>query len=180
MRILVQSTTYVTSKLRVKSAGKDRNRPPIGVIGGVVDELVIECQRQHLVDGIGVIGLNNLFGAIIKSAVTNQDAESAGSDKFAVVCGKCVDRSSNSDGIIRPSPGLAPDRDAPGQAGVDVGESHDLILTVVPAPAPEYPDLASYRLLNVEHIAIFDPSLPRQRDVGIIRRRDRLGESLGI
>src|SRR6516164_5355509 len=49
-------------KLPVNPPGKNIRRPAVGVVGGIVDELVVRGQSRRGSERIAVIGLDDLFG----------------------------------------------------------------------------------------------------------------------
>src|SRR5205823_9103476 len=48
------------------------------------------------------------------------------------------------------------------QALVDVAECDDLVLAVVPAPAPEHADVVAHRLLDIDVVAVLGALAPGQ------------------
>src|SRR5215475_11002842 len=112
----------------MQTAREDRNRSAVGVISGVCNKLVVECQCSPVIELIGVIGLEDLLGAVVEPAIADQKAGAAGGEEIAVRSGKPVDGAANADRVVRPAPIAALDREAAGQAAVDVGEGQDFIL----------------------------------------------------
>src|ERR1700693_4146201 len=68
------------SEFGVKPAGKNMDRSPVGVIRGVGDELVIECDARPRVEAVGVISLDDLLRPIIERAVADQYSQPAGGE----------------------------------------------------------------------------------------------------
>src|SRR5215210_3562571 len=66
------------SELRVKPTGENRNWPAIGIVSGVIDELIVEGQCRPFAEAIRIIGLNDLLSPIIELAVANQNTEATG------------------------------------------------------------------------------------------------------
>src|ERR1700742_2469577 len=76
----------------------------VGVIGGICDELIVRSDRKTLGHRISVIGFQDLFGAVIELAVTDQEAEAAGGEEISVRRRKAVGRAADTDRVIRPTP----------------------------------------------------------------------------
>ena len=57
----------------MKSARKDRYGATIGIVSGIVDELVVEGERRPLVEAIGVIGFEDLLSPVIELAVASEE-----------------------------------------------------------------------------------------------------------
>jgi hypothetical protein len=89
--------------------------------------LIIERERKPFGQADCVIGLDNSLGAVIEPAVANQNTEPSRGDVIAVIFREGVDDASNAKRIIRPSPSLSLDRDAAGEAAVNVAEGRNLI-----------------------------------------------------
>src|ERR1700681_4682370 len=98
-----------SSKLSVRPCREYRDRSPVGVVGGIGDELVVEGQRAPFVEVIGIIGLEYFLFAVVQLAITDQQADATRSEEVTMRAGETVDRSSNSDCVIRPPPGAALD-----------------------------------------------------------------------
>src|ERR1700730_16896665 len=96
-------------KLRMSARREDRNRPAVGVVGGIGDELIIESQRTPLVDLICIKCLENFLFAVVQLTISDQQANTAGREEVAMRAGETVDHSSNSDCVIRPPPVTALD-----------------------------------------------------------------------
>src|ERR1700730_13671002 len=96
-------------KLSMSARREDRNRPAVGVVGGIGDELIIESQRTPLVDLICIECLENFLFAVVQLAITDQQTDATGCEEVAVGVGKTVDDASKTDGVIRSTPGAALD-----------------------------------------------------------------------
>src|ERR1700722_481694 len=93
------------SKLRVSPQGEDRCRPPVAVIPGIRDELVVEGQMRIGGNGERVIGLEDLLRARIrKLAVADQDAEAAGVQVAFPLGGNSVEDRGQADRISGAAP----------------------------------------------------------------------------
>src|SRR5579871_369544 len=125
----------------VQPAREDRDRPAIGVVGGVVDELIIGGEGHALADRIGVIGFENLLRTIVQLAITDQQAEAAGGEEVAMRLRQSVDRTADANGVVASSPIAALDGKPAGQAAIDVSERQDLVLAIIPARAREQADV---------------------------------------
>src|SRR5262249_45985463 len=68
----------LTSNPRMHTAGENRDRPAIGIVGRVEDELIIGRQREPFVDAVGIVGLQDLLLAVVELAIANQYSEPAG------------------------------------------------------------------------------------------------------
>src|SRR4029077_10221366 len=77
------------------------------------------------------------------------DAQAAGVEKRLVHAGDVVDHAGDANGVVRPAPVLAVDRDAAGDRPVDVGEVPRLDIAVGPAGAGEHRDRVRDLLLQV-------------------------------
>jgi hypothetical protein len=62
------------SKLRVHTPREYRDWATISVIGGIRHELIIECKYYTLAYIEGIKGFDNSFGAIVDTAVADQNA----------------------------------------------------------------------------------------------------------
>src|SRR6516225_9244792 len=101
-------------ELAVQPAREDRDRPAIGVVGGVADKLIVGGEGDALHDRIGVVGFKNLLGTIIELAVADQQAEAAGGEEVAMRLRQSVDRAADADGVVRSSPIAALDGQSAG------------------------------------------------------------------
>ena len=62
----------------MQSSGKDRNRSPVGIVSGVVDELIVERERYPFVEAVGIIDFEDLLGAIVELSIADQYPQAAG------------------------------------------------------------------------------------------------------
>src|SRR5258708_29096783 len=81
-----------------------------------------------------------------------------------------INRAANADQVVGSAPSLALDGGAEREAGVDIGERHDLGLAVIPAPAAEQADFVVQGLFEVDDVAIFDTAPAGLRDIEVERR----------
>src|SRR5262249_46247727 len=140
-------------------------------------ELVIEGQDHAADDVEGVVGLEDPLWAIVEPAVADQDAEAADREIVAVILREAVDGAADPEPVVRASPGPAFDRGAEREAPIDIGESRDLALAVVPAPAPEQAEVVGDGLLEVHVIAVLGAAGPRENDrIGGIEIRVEQGQ----
>src|ERR1700738_3067947 len=100
------------SELAVQTAGEDRDRSPIGVIGRICDELIIGGEREVLVNRISVVGLKDSFGAVVALAVADQETEAACGQEIAVRAGEAVNGPADADCVAWAPPIAALDRQA--------------------------------------------------------------------
>ena len=133
----------------MKAGGKHRNRPPVGVVGRVRNELIIKRNGRLLGDPYGIVGLENLLIGVVQPPVADQQSDASGSEEILVNSRKSVDGSRHADGIIWPLPGGPFQHQAAGNALIDVGERQDFIFAVVPAYAGECAEILAERLLCV-------------------------------
>src|SRR6478735_12745152 len=108
-------------ELCVQAAREDRDRPAVGVIGRVCDQLIVRGQRDVLVHRIGIVGLKDALLAVVESAVADENTEAAGGQEVAIILRDGIDRAADADDVVRPAPFRALDRQSAGQAAVDVG-----------------------------------------------------------
>src|SRR6516162_69064 len=54
---------------------KDRNRTPIRIVSGIVDELIVEGERRPFVEAVGIVGFEDPLGAIVELAIADQYAQ---------------------------------------------------------------------------------------------------------
>src|SRR3954467_6673839 len=70
--IALRKQSQPRSKIAVQSPREDRDRTAVGVVGGVVDELVVGGEGQVFIDGVGIVGLDDGLAAIVQRAVADQ------------------------------------------------------------------------------------------------------------
>jgi len=153
----------------VQAAREDRDRPAVGVIGGICDQLIISGESEGLVERKGVIGFQNALRLVVEPAVADQRSKAAGGEEIVVVLRNRVDGTADADHVVGPAPFGALDRGAKREAGVDIRERHDLVLAVVPAPATEKPDVTGQSLFEIERITVFDAAPARLRNIEVER-----------
>ncbi len=95
------------SELHMESGRIDRDRPTVGVIAGVGDQLIVERQRRPFVEADGVIGFHHFLRAIVELSVPDQDAHAAGGEVSACLGREAFDHAGQSDPVVGPSPGRA-------------------------------------------------------------------------
>jgi hypothetical protein len=91
-------------KFDVSTTRKNGNRPTVGVIGGIGNQLVIESQCRRLVDALGIVRFEYFLCPVINPAIADQEAKSASGQKVAMSCSEAVDSSSEADRIGFTSP----------------------------------------------------------------------------
>src|SRR6266705_287391 len=92
-------------KFGVQPRGQDRDRPAVGVVGGVSDELIVEREIEIFANVVGIIGLEDLFLTVVEPSVADNDAEPAGGDEVAVRFRQGVDGATDADAVAWPIPG---------------------------------------------------------------------------
>ena len=55
----------------MQSSRKDRNRPPIGIVSRIGDELIIDGERRPFVEAVSIIDFEDLLRAIIELAIAD-------------------------------------------------------------------------------------------------------------
>ena len=89
----------------MQAGSKDIRRSAVGVVTGIVDELIIEGEPGRGSQRVAVIGLENLLGAVVgQLPVANQDAEPAGVEERDMRVADAVDDAGDADRVVRPSP----------------------------------------------------------------------------
>src|ERR1700758_5038818 len=94
------------SKLRVQAPRKDRNRSPVGIVSGIVDELIVEGQRRPLVEAVGVVGFEDLLGGIVELAIPDQNPHASGSEVGAGYGRETFDHPCYADLVVRSAPSI--------------------------------------------------------------------------
>src|ERR1700687_4918564 len=87
-------------ELAMQPAREDRDRSPIGVIGGVYEQLIVGGEGEILVQRIGVVGLENLLGSVVKLTIADQQAKAAGGEEGAMSRGNPIDGRARTDGVL--------------------------------------------------------------------------------
>src|SRR5208283_5629590 len=81
-----------SSECGVKPPGKDINRPAVGVVAGVDDELIVEGDFRRGGQSVAVIGFDDLLGTGMREhSVTDEDAEASRIEKRLVFGGNSID-----------------------------------------------------------------------------------------
>jgi hypothetical protein len=97
--------TWSVSKLGVKPRGKNVDRPAVGVIGGIGDELVIEGKARPLVKAVGVIHLKDLLGLVIERTVADQYSEPSRGEVGARLGREAIKYAGHADFVVGAAPG---------------------------------------------------------------------------
>jgi len=116
--VFVHCTIFAaTSKLRMQPDRNDRHWPAVTVVGGVVDELIVERdvpQRRH---GVAIIGLDDLFEARVRQdAVADNDPQAAGVEIGLMRAAYAVDGAGNPENVSSGRPHGFPDWEIPAAA----------------------------------------------------------------
>src|SRR5262249_17776733 len=107
----------------MEASGERIHRTAVPVVGGVRDELVVEADAHLGCKRVAVISLEDfLEPGIGQLSVADEDAQAASIEKRLVHAADAVDDTGDSNGIVRPAPVLAVDRDAARDRSVDVGK----------------------------------------------------------
>ncbi len=99
-------------------------------------------------DGEVVIGLEDLFPAVGEGAVTGEDAEATGGEKFLMDFGNAVQDASETEGVVGPAPELAFEAETEGGGAVYVAEDPGFVVAVAPAETGENADVFGELLLG--------------------------------
>ena len=145
------------------------DRPPVRVVGGVDDELVIEGESRPGVEAIGVISLQYFLRPVIERAVADQYSEPAGGEIGLRLGREAIDDASHADPVVGASPGRSLQHGAGGNAFVAIGPADDFVQTRAPTGAREHAEIGGDRLLEIGVEAVIGSHLAHQRDVGIGR-----------
>ena len=126
-------------------------RPAVGIVGGIVDELIIEAELRRGGESVAVIGLYDLLQTGVRQlSVADKDAQASGVEKRLVDAGNAVDDPGYANPVVRPSPLLTRHGDACLHGAVDVGEVPRLLRPIGPAGAGEHADVLGDLLFQVE------------------------------
>src|SRR5262245_23696814 len=146
----LESQNASTLEPDMEASGERIHRTAVPVVGGVRDELVVEADAHVGCKRVAVISLEDFFEPGIRQlSVADEDAQAAGVEKRLVNAADTVDDTRDTDGIVRPAPVLAVDRDAARHRPVAVGKVPRLDVGVGPAGAGEDPDRVRDLLLQV-------------------------------
>ena len=148
-------------------SGEGINRSAIRIVGGVVDELIIEGEFCHGGQRIAVIGLDELLQARMRQLpIADKNASPSEIEKLLVDTGNTVDHTGNSNPVVRPAPLLSGKRDACLDRAVDVGKIPWLDCAVGPAGASKHAEVCRDLLLDVDAHAGPVMVLANRVDVG--------------
>src|SRR6516162_10760417 len=96
------------SELHTRAQTKDRNRPPVPVVGRVVDELIVDRQMGEGGYGDTVVCFQDLLGTRIwQLAIAENPAKTAGREIQLTLLRDSVDCASQPHRVIRPPPARA-------------------------------------------------------------------------
>src|SRR5689334_2446514 len=95
--------------LKVESHPKDRHRPPISVVTGVNDKLVVGRQRHPRQGLHQVVQLDDGLGSVAQATVPKLEPEAATAEVVLVRVAQAVRAGRNPDLIERTPPRLAVD-----------------------------------------------------------------------
>ena len=57
----------------METHGIDRNRPAVGVVGGICDELIIERQEGPFVEADRIVGFQYFFFPVVELAIAYEN-----------------------------------------------------------------------------------------------------------
>src|SRR5215472_7030545 len=98
----------------MQSCAENRHWPAIAVVGRIHDVLIVKRDLPGLGQGVTVISFQDPFGTgMWKLSVTDQNSEAARIEKGLVHAGDGVDHPGDAKCVVRSSPTLARDRQAP-------------------------------------------------------------------
>src|SRR5216683_5633077 len=118
-------TALWPSELRVKSARKDRYGATVGIVSGIVDELVVEGKRCPFVEAVSVIRFEDFFSPIVELAVADQNTQTSGGEISARFRRETFDDTRDTDFIVGPSPRRSGQNRAEGKALTAIRPTHN-------------------------------------------------------
>src|SRR5882672_1503099 len=158
---------------------QNRNRPAVAIVGGIVDPLIIQGQRQPVRHGGAVIGFQDFLGPVMgKPLVADEDAKSARREVVAGGIRQAINHASQAKAVLRTTPIPAFEREPRRERAVYLGELIGLLAAVIDARAGKEAESVRDLLLEVDRRAGPGAVLAHQGGVG--RRRDRLAKANGI
>src|SRR5262249_27400922 len=141
---------HLALELGMEASGERIHRTAVPVVGRVGDELVVEADAHVGGKRVAVIRLKDfLEPGLGQLPIPDDDAQAAGVEKRLGRGADVVDDAGDTNGIVRPAPVLAIDRDAARDRPVDVGKVPRLDVGVGPAGAGEDADRVRDLLLEV-------------------------------
>jgi len=97
----------------MNSRGENVHRTAVGVVAGIADKLVVQGKSRRRRQRIAVVSLKNFLQTIVgQLPVADENAETSGIQKRDMDAGDAVDDAGDADGIVRPAPRLAGQRNA--------------------------------------------------------------------
>ena len=166
----------------MQAAGKNVYWPPVGIVAGIGDELIIDGNPRRSGQRVTVIGFDNAFDAGMRQLpITDQDAGAAGVEIGLMYAGNAVDDAADADGVVRPAPLLAIDGYAAGRGAVGIGEVPGLDGAISPAAARKHAERLGDLLLQIDAdagaavvVVAHQPGIGRH--AGGLRERDSVGK----
>src|SRR5215207_4952465 len=138
----------------MKSARKNRNRAAIGVVAGIVDELIVEGQRRPFIEAVSVVGFDDLLSAVVELAVANQNAEATGGEISAGLARETFYDAGDADLVVRPSPRCTSQHRAEGKTLGAIRPAENFSLSRAPCGPRENAEITSDGLLEIGDNAV--------------------------
>src|SRR6266700_5954315 len=108
----------ICSELDMQSQRFDRDRSPVGVVGGIADALKIEGHPGILEHVHAVVRFKDRLGPVVDPTIADEDAESAGGEIFTVHLRQLVSDNAYAEGVLAARPCRTVNRDAGGDGAV--------------------------------------------------------------
>src|SRR5260370_4524781 len=136
--------------LQMKAGDENIDWTAIPVVSGVNDQLIIQRHVQPLKDFQIIIALDEIFQAVIKLPVSNQDSQPAGSKVFSLSMAQPIEGLSQSEGVVWATPGVTFDLQSKRKASRDVSILPKLVIWIAISGAQKGPDISSNLLLEID------------------------------
>ena len=128
--------------------GGDQDGAAVAVVAGIVDVLDAGGEINATPDVDGVVGLEDVFAAVVESAVAEQKAEAAVREIVLVILLDGVGDEGDAGAVLLAMPPCAVRADAFGESLVDFGVGEGFGLAVVPSEAGEGGEVAGEILVR--------------------------------
>src|ERR1700683_190319 len=125
------------SKFQVQKDGGDQHRPAIAIVARVVDALEAHGRKHSAPSMEGVIGLDDIFAAVIQAAIAEQKSQATECQVFLVVAGDAVRDHGYTRAIEIATPARATCAQPKFKCLVIFRVGIGFVLTFVPTPAAE-------------------------------------------
>src|SRR5277367_4896128 len=150
-----------TLKLNMQAQSRDEHRPAVAVVAGIIDMLQTERGINSAPGVQRVKRFDNVFPAVIQTAVSQKEAIATESEILLMDAGDSVGDKSKARAVPFAMPRFSVEADADFRRLVRFGVHVGLVLTFVPSPSAENAEPAGERLLEIRAEAVFDRGLKR-------------------